>query len=85
MKPCHFTIAATTPTAVFLLDNDEGMSVTNAAESVVSSVNSNHPTKRIFYKDTMGNWDELVHNNGTFLRFAGIAPVTHKKFEQYFI
>ena len=80
----HYTITTILSTAVFLVDNDIGRSVTNDAENVVSAINSEHPGKRIFYKDTTGNWDELVHNNGLFLRFAGIAPATKTKFAQHF-
>lgn len=72
--------------AVFLVDNnDNSMSVTNDAENVVAYVNASYPDARIFYKDTMGCWDELVHNRGTFLRFAGVAPATKVKFEKYFL
>jgi hypothetical protein len=85
MKSSSFTVTTVAPSAVFLVDNnDNSKSVTNDAENVVSYVNSQFPNRRIFYKDTMGSWDELVHNNGTFIRFAGIAPVTLKKFELHF-
>ena len=84
MKTSSFTITTTIPGAVFLVDNDIGMSVTNDAENVVKNINFNYPNSRIFYRDTERNWDELIHNDGIFLRFAGIAPVTKTKFEKYF-
>ncbi len=83
MKTSSYTITASTPTAIFLVDNDVGKSVTNDAENVVTNVTNMNRAARVFAKDTMGNWDELVHNNGTFLRFAGIAPVTIEKYKQY--
>jgi hypothetical protein len=85
MKSSSYTITTVAPTAVFLVDdNDNSKSVTNDAENVVANVNGQFPNRRIFYKDTMGCWDELVHNSGTFIRFAGIAPVTMEKFKLHF-
>lgn len=84
MKPAsNYTITHVAPTAVFLVDNDVGRSVTNDAENVVAAVAASHPNRRIFCKDTMGCWDELVHNNGTFLRFAGIAPVSVTRYKEF--
>jgi hypothetical protein len=84
MKSASYTTTHVTPIAVFIVDNDVGVSVTNAAEAVVAAIAAEYPERRIFYKDTMGEWGELVHNRGAFLRFAGIAPVTHKRYELYF-
>jgi hypothetical protein len=53
------------------VDNDVGMSVTNDAENVVADVLRQYPDHRIIYRDTMGQWDELVHFNG---KFTGFAP-----------
>lgn len=53
-----------------IVDLDEGMSVTNDAENVVREVNAQRPGYRILYRDTMGNWDELLHDNGIFQGFA---------------
>ena len=55
---------------VYLIDHDDGMSITNDAEAVVQTTNELYPGYRIVYMDTMGNWDELVHNDGVFDRFA---------------
>jgi len=51
------------------LDEPGRKSVTNDAEGVCERVNRDWPTYRIIYRDTMGNWDELVHENGTFKAF----------------
>jgi hypothetical protein len=64
-----FTITKVTEDKVFLIDGDVGMSVTNDAEQVVEYVNNLHPGKRIVYRDTDNNWDELEHNNGVFIGF----------------
>jgi hypothetical protein len=55
---------------VRITDLDGSVSVTNDAEAVVRFVNARYPGHRIFYRDTMGNWDELVHANGIFTGFA---------------
>ena len=67
-----YSIVRVAPGCVFIIDHDRGKSVTNDAEAVVSAVYARFPGRRIFYKDTMGQWDELVHRNG---RFTGFAPI----------
>ena len=66
-----FTTVRTNDEIVFIVDNDGRMSVTNDAEAVVAYVNDWNPGKRIVYRDTTGQWDELKHTNG---RFDGFAP-----------
>lgn len=51
----------------------ETRSVTNDAEKVVADVVQRHGNKQIFYRDTDGRWDELVHTDGVFERFAPIG------------
>jgi hypothetical protein len=64
----------TTPVSVVFLEdlcNELGtMSITNDAEAVVEHVLKMYPGHRIFYRDTDGNWDELVHNGKAFCSFA---------------
>jgi hypothetical protein len=67
-----YEITKVTPKVVHLIDLDNGISVTNDAENVVSEVHARYPNCRIVYRDTAGYWDELVHNNGTFTDFAPI-------------
>jgi len=65
-----FTISHITLETVFIIDNDDGhMSVTNDAEAVVQHLNSIYPNKRIVYKDTEGEWTELLHINGRFTAY----------------
>jgi hypothetical protein len=77
-----YTITKVTDVCVILKDdfNPENptKSVTNDAERVTAEVNRLHPAKRIFYYDTEGALDELVHDKGKFIRFApfdNIRPV----------
>lgn len=55
---------------IFIRDLDQGVTVTNDAEAVVAELNKYYPGKRIVYRDTIGGWDELVHENGVFTRFS---------------
>lgn len=75
-----FRVVAETDEFVFIEDLDMGsMSVTNDAEYVVQTVLINHGTqRRIIYKDSEGQWDELVHDTNQFVDFApykGPTPV----------
>lgn len=61
---------------VSIIDHDEGMSVTNDAETVVEEViaryglNSND---RIIYRDTEGDWDQLTHDGRHFKGFYSLG------------
>jgi len=67
-----FTVNHVTADAVYITDDCEQyqcMSVTNDAEQVVEYLYEQFGDKQIFYKDTEGYWDELVHKNGVFENF----------------
>lgn len=65
-------VAGITGEIVFIRDLDLGnRSVTNDAELVVVDIHRLHPSKRIVYQDSQGDWSELLHNGG---RFEGFAP-----------
>lgn len=67
-----FYIHRVSDDAVYIIDLAESlktMSVTNDAEAVVHNLNKEFGNRRFFYRDTMGSWDELVHDNGKFLTF----------------
>lgn len=55
---------------VYIVDLDGPLSVTNDAEYVVRTLDNMYHNFRIIYQDTMGNWDELKHDNGVFTGFA---------------
>lgn len=72
MLKCAFVISSVTDDAVFIIDtaNETGrMTVTNDAEEVVMYLYRCFGNKRIFYKDTLDDWDELVHHHGKFKDF----------------
>ena len=63
-------------------DADPTMSVTNDAETVVRECVADHGNYRIVYRDTEGQWDELVHVDGTFRSFAPIDEGTRREIER---
>lgn len=66
-RKSDFEIVALDRQAVWIVDLDcGGPSVTNDAERVCRCLHAEYPGRRIFYRDTMGNWDELDHAAGTF-------------------
>lgn len=71
-------------TAILVVDLcDEGshfMSVTNDADAVVEYLISKFGSHPIYYKDSMGQWDELKHDGREFTDFAPISPALKTKF-----
>lgn len=58
---------------VYLHDLNLGnRSVTNDAENVVDDIYLIYPGWKIIYRDSMGEWSELKHDNGLFLGFVFI-------------
>lgn len=78
---CHFDIAANEPDRLVLRDIGGELpvpSVTNDAEAVVETLaayGSLPAGRRLYYIDSDGKVDEIVHEGGKFVRFApGPAP-----------
>jgi len=70
MSRATYDVVRVTSDVIYLVDRNRGMSVTNDAENVVAEVVNEYGDKRVVYRDSMGNWDELEHNDGTFTGFA---------------
>jgi hypothetical protein len=74
---CHYAVSLE-PGFICLVDLDQGMTITNAAEWVIQQLARDGfdlVKNRVIYRDTMGNWDELVVRDG---RFDGFAPLNAK-------
>lgn len=52
------------------LDEDGTRSVTNDAEQVCRELHARFPDHRIIYRDSMGEWGELVHLQGILTGYA---------------
>jgi hypothetical protein len=67
---------------IFIVDEDGPLSVTNDAERVCSEAvgededGRDTTSYRLVYRDTRGDWDELVHDRGTF---RGFRPTPNRK------
>lgn len=77
-----FTVIAISVEAVWIVDNfDEPrpagahLTVTNDAEGVCEELAMHYDGRKIYYRDTDGNWDELQHLRG---KFTGFAPARDK-------
>lgn len=61
MNHADYEIVRVEEDRVFIVDLDLGKkSVTNDSDFVYDEVRKVFPGKRIIYRDTMGNWDEIV-------------------------
>ncbi|WKN44242.1 hypothetical protein [Tunicatimonas pelagia] len=80
MFEASYQIAHITDHFVLIVDLDEGRSVTTDAERVVadlySAIEGGLRSRRIYYRDTEGRFDELRHQGG---RFLGYAPCTNSQ------
>lgn len=65
-------------TAVWIVDRNGPLSVTNDAEGVCAELALHYMGSRIFYRDSDGNWDELVHDCGAF---TGFKPARDRAIE----
>ena len=82
-----FSIAMTTDTFVLIHDLDYGPSVTNAALHVIDNLNDDIEGglmhRRVYYRDSNGNIDEIRHERGAFTGFAPCPPQQRKFLEQF--
>jgi hypothetical protein len=74
MARCNYDVLDEIDDVIYIVDLDIGnMSVTNDAESVCIELTSRYGiNKRIIYRDSNGDWAEMIHRNGEFLRFRHI-------------
>lgn len=49
------------------------LSVTNDAEVVCKTIHESHGNKRIIYRDSEGEWDELAHDEGRFTHYRAAS------------
>jgi hypothetical protein len=67
----RYKIESVTDEYFYVIDCDIGRSITNDAENVILELYTLHGLgdRRLFYRDTLGMIDELVHDCGKFLGF----------------
>ncbi len=60
---------------VFIVDLDLGnRSVTNDADEVFEEIQKNFSKKRVIYRDSMGNWDEIYLEKSSVGFFVDFKP-----------
>ena len=74
MANANFTIEHETPDYIFIFDSgpwDQHRTITNDAEYVVETLAKDHAlgNRRLIYKDSEGQIDELLHTAGRFTDF----------------
>jgi len=70
-RRADYEVVKITDDVIWIADLNLGsISVTNDAENVVADIQRRHADKRIIYRDSDGNWDELKHKGGQFTGFA---------------
>ena len=69
----EYQIKLITDTIILIIDNDKGRSVTNDADRVIDElekqVTGGIGNRSVYYRDTMGRFDELATKDGKFDRF----------------
>ena len=69
-----FSIEKETENYIYIVDKgtENEMSVTNAVKSVLEQISAlgKLGSRRLIYRDSLGNDDEIIHENGRFIRFA---------------
>ncbi len=73
-REARYHVIKSTFEAVWIVDDEGVLSVTNDAERVVAELFRTWGARRIFYRDTDGDWDELQHEGA---KFTGFAPARH--------
>ena len=73
-REARYHVVKSTFEAVWIVDDEGVLSVTNDAERVVAKLFRAWGARRIFYQDTDGYWDELQHEGA---KFTGFAPARH--------
>lgn len=65
---------------ICLEDTGKGRSITNAAEEVIQHLETataaygiDLDRYAVIYRDTMGNWDQLLHRDGRFVGFKSLG------------
>jgi hypothetical protein len=81
MNQSSFEVVLANQQVVAIHDLDAGRSVTNDAERVVSVLHREGILRkqRLLYRDTMGNWDEILHDSKG--KFGGFQFVGGRKLE----
>ena len=74
MTRASYRVVGQTEDTIYIVDTNGRVSVTNDAENVVSAVVMAYGNRKIVYRDSLGEWGELIHTNGVFTDFGPASP-----------
>lgn len=87
MRMAQYTILLYSDLMVILADDliEDLPSVTNSAEAVIHDLCSKLGglgSRRVFYRDSVGRFDEIRHTKGRFTGFAACTPSQQGSFRE---
>lgn len=87
MRMAKYTIKVLNDLMVIIFDDDEEghPSVTDSAEAVINDLDAQVGglgSRRVFYRDLVGRFDELCHTNGAFTSVAACKPSQQESFRE---
>lgn len=85
MRMAKYSIKVANDMMVIVIDDDEEgcPSLTNSADAVIQDLNSKVGglgSRRVYYRDSVGRFDELCHSSGVFTGFAACKPSQQEAF-----
>lgn len=85
MRMAQYTIMAVNDLMVIIEDDlvEDLPSLTNSAESVLKDLDAKIEglgSRRVFYRDSVGRFDEIRHARGSFIDFVACSPSQQDSF-----
>lgn len=85
MRMAKYSIKAVNDLMVIIYDDKCSPSVSESADAVIKDLNTQVGglgLRRVYYRDSVGRFDELSHSNGVFTGFAACKPSQQESFKQ---
>ena len=85
MRMAKYSIKAVNDLMVIIFDDKSTPSVSESADAVIQDLNTKVGglgLRRVYYRDSVGRFDELRHSNGVFTGFAACKPSQQEAFKQ---
>lgn len=87
MAHAQYTIQITNDLMVIITDDDleDRASITNSAAEVIADLDAKCGglgVRRVYYRDSVGRYDELCHAKGIFSGFAPCKPSQQTAFRE---
>lgn len=87
MAAAQYTIQIKNDLMVIITDDDmdDRPSITNSASEVIADLDikcGGLGVRRVYYRDTIGRYDELRHSKGTFSGFVPCKPSQQEAFRE---